>query len=139
VADNHDFTMISAQVGCEIRAMRDNAGTRLDAVIYASGNVTGTYVFEVRRLRSGKLEQNAEVSLPKVKAPQKSRKPVSSCPLKATSFNFQLNGQLAARRAPQLHRNLAIPDALTGLSKMMRPQAGMINAQRTDATALRWY
>jgi hypothetical protein len=56
VADNHDFTMISAQVGCEIRAMRDDAGTRLDAIIYASGNVTGTYVFEVRRLRSGKLE-----------------------------------------------------------------------------------
>jgi len=39
----------SVQLGCEIRATRNDAGTRLDAVITGSGPVSGTYAFTVRK------------------------------------------------------------------------------------------
>ena len=41
------MTKISVQVGCEIRATKNAQGTRLDAVISASGAVAGTYAFKV--------------------------------------------------------------------------------------------
>jgi hypothetical protein len=39
----------SVQLGCEIRATRNDARTRLDAVITGSGPVSGTYSFKVRK------------------------------------------------------------------------------------------
>jgi hypothetical protein len=39
----------SVQVGCEIRATRDNATTRLDAIISASGAISGTFMFTVKK------------------------------------------------------------------------------------------
>lgn len=43
----------SVQVGCEIRASRSDSGTRLDAVISASGPVQGSYDFRVEPARGG--------------------------------------------------------------------------------------
>jgi hypothetical protein len=40
-------TKVSVEVGCEIRASRNDAGTRLDAVISATGAVAGKYSFRV--------------------------------------------------------------------------------------------
>jgi hypothetical protein len=37
-----------SNVSCQIRANRTDAGTRLEAVINASGPVSGTYVFTVK-------------------------------------------------------------------------------------------
>jgi hypothetical protein len=44
----------AVKVGCEIRATRSDAGTRLDAIISASGKVSGTYSFRVEPRGSGK-------------------------------------------------------------------------------------
>jgi hypothetical protein len=44
----------NVQVGCEIRAARSDAGTRLDAVISASGGpVVGSYRFRVEPMGGG--------------------------------------------------------------------------------------
>src|SRR5215216_514828 len=52
VGEMPELDRVSAQVGCEIRATNNPSGTRLDAVISASGAVKGTYSFEVNS-RSG--------------------------------------------------------------------------------------
>ena len=44
---------VAAQVGCEIRASRSDAGTRLDAVISATGPVSGRYAFRVEPQSGG--------------------------------------------------------------------------------------
>lgn len=43
----------SAQVGCEVRATRSDSGTRLDAIITATGPVAGRYSFRVEPASGG--------------------------------------------------------------------------------------
>jgi hypothetical protein len=44
-----NITLISGEVGCELRTTRNNGITLLDVVISGSGPVSGTYAFTVRR------------------------------------------------------------------------------------------
>lgn len=48
-----DMLKASVNVGCEIRASRSDSGTRLDAVITASGAVSGNYSFRVEPAAGG--------------------------------------------------------------------------------------
>jgi hypothetical protein len=48
-----DAAFASVEVGCEIRATRNQDGTRLAAIISASGPVSGTYSFRVDRRGAG--------------------------------------------------------------------------------------
>lgn len=43
----------AARVSCEIRTQRNDAGARLDAVIRATGTVSGTFEFKVRNRANG--------------------------------------------------------------------------------------
>ncbi len=45
----------AARVSCEIKAMRDDTGARLDAVIRGTGPIAGTFVFTVRKRSGGKV------------------------------------------------------------------------------------
>jgi hypothetical protein len=52
-----------SNVSCQIRADRNDAGTRLEAVINASGPVSGTYVFTVRSGSSGPRSQQGNFEI----------------------------------------------------------------------------
>jgi len=52
-----------ASVSCDIRADRNDAGTRLEAVINASGPVAGTYVFTVKSGSSAPKTQRGEFDI----------------------------------------------------------------------------
>ena len=59
VGEMANAASVSVQVGCEIRATRKEAGTRLDALISASGPVSGTYSFSVDRRGGDKVISEA--------------------------------------------------------------------------------
>lgn len=52
-----------ANVSCQIRANRNDAGTRLEAVINASGPVSGTYVFTVKSGSSAPKSQRGDFDI----------------------------------------------------------------------------
>jgi hypothetical protein len=56
---------VSVQVGCEIRASKNDAGTRLDAVISATGAIAGTYAFRVEPSSGGAplIDEEAEFQI----------------------------------------------------------------------------
>ena len=57
--------IVAMQVGCEIRASKSDAGTRLDAVISASGPVSGRYAFRVEPQSGGEplISEEADFSI----------------------------------------------------------------------------
>jgi len=56
---------ISVQVGCEIRTTKNADGTRLDAVISATGAVAGTYAFKVEPRGGGEplIDERADFEI----------------------------------------------------------------------------
>jgi hypothetical protein len=52
-----------AGVSCDIRAHRSEAGTRLEAVITATGPISGTYVFTVKSGTSGPKSQRGNFEI----------------------------------------------------------------------------
>jgi len=53
IGDGNEMTYAAAKVGCEIRATRNDAAGKLDAVISATGPVSGSFVFNVRKRAGG--------------------------------------------------------------------------------------
>jgi hypothetical protein len=53
IADGIEMTQAAAKVGCEIRATRNDAAGKLDAVISATGPVSGSFVFKVQKRAGG--------------------------------------------------------------------------------------